>query len=56
MRLIAALEMGWNSTERYAKIRDAPGTVRHNHAPVAQGIERLVADQKVGGSNPSGRT
>src|SRR5215204_3977506 len=26
------------------------------HAPVAQGIERLVADQKVGGSNPSGRT
>ena len=26
------------------------------YAPVAQGIERLVADQKVGGSNPSGRT
>ena len=26
------------------------------HAPVAQGIERLVADQKVGGSIPPGRT
>ena len=26
------------------------------NAPVAQRIERLVADQKVGGSSPSGRT
>jgi hypothetical protein len=27
-----------------------------SHAPVAQRIEHLTTDQKVGGSNPSGRT
>ena len=27
-----------------------------NTAPVAQRIEHLTTDQKVGGSNPSGRT
>lgn len=29
---------------------------REEHAPVAQRIERLTTDQKVGGSNPFGRT
>ena len=29
---------------------------REEHAPVAQRIERLTTDQKVGGSNPSRRT
>ena len=28
----------------------------HTHVPVAQGIERLVADQKVVGSIPAGHT
>ena len=31
-------------------------TVVGNYAPVAQRIEHLTTDQKVGGSNPSGRT
>src|SRR5699024_293768 len=30
--------------------------LNHNLAPVAQWIERLVADQKVAGSSPAGRT
>src|SRR5699024_4327373 len=34
-----------------------PGSgTRREHAPVAQRIERLTTDQKVEGSNPSGRT
>jgi hypothetical protein len=32
-----------------------PGTSRRGYAPVAQRIEHLTTDQKVGGSNPSGR-
>jgi hypothetical protein len=46
----------WPGHSRCAIILPALGTVPIHHAPVAQGIERLVADQKVGGSNPSGRT
>lgn len=36
--------------------RSCVGATFRQHAPVAQRIERLVADQKVGGSSPSGRT
>lgn len=38
---------------QWTSFRQLPGT---GNAPVAQRIERLVADQKVGGSSPSGRT
>jgi hypothetical protein len=45
----------WHWT-RTPSCADTVVRLYQHHAPVAQRIEHLTTDQKVGGSNPSGRT